>query len=465
MCFAWVAQMPNCYSTNVDDLTLDSLADRLADRSARGLAHAVGAAVGAGELKPGHRLPPVRAVAGHLGLSPSTVSAAWALLSRAGAISTDGRRGTVVSTGRRAAPTRYRRALDRSAGFTLDLSTGVPDSTLLPDLGPALLRLPAGASPGSYLDDPTLPELAEVLRTELPCPVDQLTVTDGAMDAVELALTELVGFGERVIVESPCFAPLLDLLESRGIRVVGVPVDEEGLRPDALAAALTTPAAAVILQPRAQNPAGSSLTRGRAEELAAVVARHDVIVIEDDSAGSIATTPPISLGSWIPGAVLHIRSFSKSHGPDLRLAVLGGPAALMTRLIDRRHLGQGWTSRLLQRLLLDLLTDEDSVAQVRLAQQEYARRRTQLVMSLRRHGIEMPTGDGLNLWLPVQDETGALVTMASHGIAVAAGSPFQVLPEATSHVRVTVALVAQESDRIAALLAAAAQTVIGRSAR
>ena len=154
----------------MDDQTLDRLADRLADRSARGLAHAVGAAVGAGELKPGHRLPPVRAVAGRLGLSPSTVSAAWALLSRAGAITTDGRRGTVVSAGRPAAPTRYRRALDRSAGFTLDLSTGVPDPALLPDLGPALLRLPVGASPGSYLDDPTLPALAEVLRSELPFP-------------------------------------------------------------------------------------------------------------------------------------------------------------------------------------------------------------------------------------------------------------------------------------------------------
>ncbi len=449
----------------MDDLTLDRLADRLADRSARGLAHAVGAAVGAGELKPGHRLPPVRAVAGRLGLSPSTVSAAWALLSRAGAISTDGRRGTVVSAGRPAAPTRYRRALDRSAGFTLDLSTGVPDPTLLPELGPALLRLPTGASPGSYLDDPTLPALAEVLRSELPFPVDQLTMTDGAMDAVELALTELVGFGERVIVESPCFAPLLDLLESRGARVVGVPVDDQGVRPDALADALRTSAAAVILQPRAQNPAGGSLTPGRAEELAGIVARHDLMVLEDDSAGSIATTAPISLGSWIPERVLHIRSFSKSHGPDLRLAVLGGPAAMMSRLIDRRHLGQGWTSRLLQRLLLDLLTDEDSVAQVRLAQQEYARRRTQMVAALRRHGIDLPTGDGLNLWLPVQDETGALVTMASHGIAVAAGSPFQVLPEPMAHVRVTVALVDDEFNRIAALLADAAHSVIGRSAR
>ena len=207
------------------------------------------------------------------------------------------------------------------------------------------------------------------------------------------------------------------------------------------------------------------MTPGRAEELAAIVARHDLMVIEDDSAGSIATTAPISLGSWIPERVLHIRSFSKSHGPDLRLAVLGGPAAIMGRMIDRRHLGQGWTSRLLQRLLLDLLTDEDSVAQVRLAQQEYARRRTGMVAALRRHGIDLPTGDGLNLWLPVQDETGALVTMASHGIAVAAGSPFQVLPEPMAHVRVTVALVDDEFNRIAALLADAAHSVIGRSAR
>jgi DNA-binding transcriptional MocR family regulator len=179
----------------------------------------------------------------------------------------------------------------------------------------------------------------------------------------------------------------------------------------------------------------------------------------------VATTAPISLGRWIPHRVLHVRSFSKSHGPDLRLAALGGPADLVSRLEDRRHLGQGWTSRLLQHLLLDLLTDLEAVAQVDHARREYGRRRTLVVGGLRRRGIDLPDGDGMNLWLPVRDEATAMVAMASHGIAVAAGSPFQVLPEQAAHVRVTVGMVADEHDRIAGLLVDAAGAAASFSPR
>jgi DNA-binding transcriptional MocR family regulator len=115
-----------------------------------------------------------------------------------------------------------------------------------------------------------------------------------------------------------------------------------------------------------------------------------------------------------------------------------------------------WTSRLLQRLLLDLLTRPASVAQVDAARIEYARRRGVLVDALAAHGIAVGGKDGVNLWLPVQDEPAALVRLASQDIGVAAGAPFCVGPAAEAHVRVTCGLLADRHTEIAAELAMAA---------
>jgi DNA-binding transcriptional MocR family regulator len=253
-------------------------------------------------------------------------------------------------------------------------------------------------------------------------------VVDGAMDSLDLVSRSLLRFGDRVVVEHPCFPPLLDLLESIGVEVAGVPVDAEGLRPEPLTAALRSPIAAVFLQPRAQNPTGASMTEQRARDLAPILAQAGLPVVEDDSAGAVAASAPISLGQWIPDQVIHIRSFSKSHGPDLRLAAMSGPSELLREIIHRRQLGQGWSSRLLQRVLLSLLTDADAIADVNHARDEYTRRRDALVSALNARDVEVTGGDGLNLWVPVHDESAAIVRLASQRVGVTPGTPFDILP-------------------------------------
>ena len=431
--------------------------ERLDAPTARGLAHAVSRAIRDGALAPGTQLPPIRTVATELGLSPTTVSAAWGLLGRSGTIRTDGRRGTTVAQPTRRGSPRYERALDRHTHFDLDLSTGVPDASLLPDLRRVLPAVTTSA-PGSYLDDPVLPELLDHLRADWPFDADDLLVVDGAMDGLELATRVLVRFGDRVVVEQPGFPPLLDLLEAVGADVVAVPVDAHGLDPVGLAAALAEgPVAAVYLQPRAQNPTGVSLTEDRAADLAAALADTDTVVVEDDSSGAVATSDPISLGRWLPQRTVHVRSYAKSHGPDLRLAALGGPAEIVGAITALRRLGQGWSSRLLQSLLLALLTDDESVAAVAHARSEYARRRRLLVDALADLGIDVGGSDGINIWVPVQDETAAVVRLASQGIGVTPGTPFAAGPEHTPHVRITSGLVATGHADLAATVAAAAR--------
>jgi DNA-binding transcriptional MocR family regulator len=438
---------------------LSTITGAVEDRSARGIAAAVSRLITAGKLPAGGRLPTVREVARELAVSPTTVSEAWRSLTRAGAIRTRGRSGTFVATGEPARPGwRYSQLGNPVATVSRDLSTGVPDHALLPDLTDALKRIGDGRLTSSYLDAPVLIGLEEVLRERWPFRPETLTVVDGALDALDRIIGAVVRFGDHVVVENPAFPPLLDLLQAVGATVAGVPLDDDGPVPAALREVLAgRPAVAVFLQPRAHNPTGVSIPPDRAAELAAVLRDFpDVLVVEDDHAGDIATAPPVSLGRHLPERTVHVAGFSKSHGPDLRLAAIGGSATVLDRLAGRRLLGPGWSSRLLQGVLLDLLTDQAAVAQVRTAREAYRERRTALLDALRERGATATAADGINLWLAVDDQQNAMVALAAHGIAVAPGAPFGVTALATDHVRVTAGLVADGHPGLADALAAAA---------
>jgi len=282
-------------------------------------------------------------------------------------------------------------------------------------------------------------------------------LADGALDALELVTRSKVRFGDRVIVEDPVFPMLLDQLEAAGAEVIGVPIDEQGMRTTGLVQALRKPAAAVFLQPRAQNPTGVALTPDRAGELARILAATDSVIIEDDSAGAVASTPALSLGQWLPAQTLHIRSFSKSHGPDLRLAAMSGPTDMIRAITARRQNGQGWSSRLLQRILWSLLTDDSAVAKIDHARREYARRREAISTELHKQGIAVPGSDGFNIWVPVSNEAAALAFLAAHDIGAAAGAPFTVTCNPIDHIRVTISSIVNNQQELAELLAQAAK--------
>ncbi|THG31769.1 PLP-dependent aminotransferase family protein [Naasia lichenicola] len=453
---------------------MSSLADHIEEPTSRAIAAAVARLVTSGELAPGDRLPTVRDLATELGVSPATVSNAWQALSRAGLVVSRGRSGTTVRGAPRDwLPQRYQ-DIDGSGETRLDLSRGTPDPELLPSLQAALTRVPDRAQTSSYQAKPDIPELHDLLRDRWPSRVESLTVTNGALDALDRVFGTLLTFGDRVLVESPGFPPILDLLEHYGASAIGVSLDADGLLPDSLASGLSRHPKALVMQPRAQNPTGASMTTARAEALARVLNRTSagerVIVIEDDHSGEISTRPVVTLASWLPDRVLHIRSFAKSHGPDLRIGALGGPRSLVDRVVSRRLLGAGWTSRMTQRILLELLTDPVPVEQVAAARSAYAERQRTMSSALARHGIDLPLADGLNFWLPVHDERAALVSLAAEGIRVAPGGPFLPADSRTTearvaearggdprgaHVRVTVGIVREDHASIAAALAAA----------
>jgi DNA-binding transcriptional MocR family regulator len=440
--------------------------DDLTDRGPRGIAGAIARQIRQGELSPGERLPTVRDVAAELGVSPATVSAAWQALRRAGLVVSRGRAGSFVrADGRPWLSPRVQGLVGYVEGLPLDLSRGTPDPALLPALAPALQRVRPTADTDVYQESPVLPALREVLEATWPFDAEVVTVVDGAQDGVARTLEQVVGFGDRVAIESPGFPPFLDMLDALGAEIVPLELDDEGVTVASLGAALKVNPAAVVLQPRAQNPVGVSMAPARAEALARVVkrARTTAIVIEDDHSGSISVGQDVSLGASLPGQVVHVRGFSKSHGPDLRIAALGGPAEIVDRIVARRMLGPGWTSRMLQTILLDLLVEPRSVEAVDVARRTYAERQAAVCAALAAHGVDVAVPDGINLWLPVLDERAALVHLTTAGIRAAGGSPFvapgppDALVEGGDHVRITTGLVdTSEASHVAAALAAAA---------
>lgn len=439
---------------------MKSVAQAIETPTPHGIAAGIARLITRGELAPGDRLPTVRALAADLGVSPATVSHAWQTLSANGLILSRGRSGSVVrSAPRDWLPLRYR-GMEGDHGARLDLSRGTPDPALLPDLMASLGRLSGRAHTANYLQKPDIPELHDLLRESWPAPVEALTVTNGALDAIDRVLARITRFGDRIVVENPTFPPFFDLIDHYGLEAVGVELDDQGMLPDAFAGALGRGPTAVLLQPRAHNPSGVSMSLERASELAGILKRSrtatHAIVVEDDHSGAIASAPVVSLASWLPDRVLHVRSYSKTHGPDLRIGALGGPRELVERVIAHRLLGPGWTSRMMQSVLYDLLTNADAVAQVASARSVYAQRQASFADAMARAGVSLAAGDGLNAWLPVADERSATVSLAAAGIQVAPGAPFQ-FSGSEPHVRITVGLVATDAPSIAAALVTAAR--------
>jgi len=434
----------------------ETVAGFVDDRSPRGIAAAVHRMIRAGEVQPGDRLPTVRDLGVALGVSPATVSEAWQALGAVGAIHARGRAGTFVrDVAEPTRPTRYLGiggAPSTDEDSALDLSTGTPDPDLLPALHEAIERFSSGATAwtSSYLDEPVLAALREHLEQSWPFRAQRLTVVDGALDALSRIVDQLVGLGDRVAMESPGFPPLIDLLERAGADVIAVAIDDQGMIPAELTRALQSGPVAVFLQPRAHNPTGTSMTRFRSSQLAEVLAGSRAWVIEDDHCGDISLADDVSIGQFLPERCVHIRSYSKSHGPDLRIAAVGGAAEVIDPIVARRMLGPGWTSRLLQAVLLDLLTHSDPQEAVTRARDAYARRSTLLREKLKDRGVASSPGDGINVWIPVEDERSALITLAAAGVRVAPGSPFvPTAGDSSSHgIRVTTGRLPDDESRI-----------------
>ena len=414
-------------------------------------------AISAGALAPGAELPSIRELAEQLGVNANTVAAAYRLLRGRGVVETAGRRGTRVRDRPATTPRSLRGfAVPRGAR---DLSTGNPDPVLLPIA--AIRGVAQRRAPLLYGEPAVSSELAAHARESLIAdgvPADHLAVISGALDGIERVLTAHLRPGDRVAVEDPGWANLLDLLAALGLTVEPMRVDDDGPLAGDVARALRRGVRAVVVTSRAQNPTGAAVSAARAVELRQILADHaDVLLIEDDHCAGIAGVEVHTLA----GTTRHwafVRSASKAYGPDLRLALLAGDHRTVERVHGRLRLGPGWVSYLLQDLAVRLWRDKAATRLVHKAEAVYTRNRTLLREALTERGVTSHGRSGLNVWIPVPDETVAITRLLSAGWAAAPGTRFRIgtLPG----MRITVScLDATEVDALADAVAEALQAV------
>jgi len=423
----------------------------MATFTAREIVADVESRVAAGQLNPGDRLSSVRSAAVELGVAPNTVAAAYRRLRDRGVVVGKGRQGTSVA---------YRTAIATAptapvpAGI-VDVMTGDPDPDMLPNLEQALSA--AAAAPramygGRLVLDPLAQSARRWLRTD-GIDATNLTITSGAMDAIERVLVEHLRFGDHIGIEDPGHAPVLELIAAMGLKAVPIELDDEGILPSGLHAALNAGIRALIVTPRAQNPTGAAFSRRRVAQLDLLLDEHPaVLVIEDDHAGPVSGVELEGLSrersSW---AV--VRSVSKSLGPDLRLALLAGDPGTIDRVEARLAIGPGWVSHLLQRTVATLLDDPATDALINRAADRYRASRNHLISRLAAGGVAAVGASGLQVWIPVSEEQPVLEALRDAGYALHGGAPYRSGSEPA--VRVTVAAVDEEQlGEIADLLIA-----------
>jgi len=411
------------------------------------IARAIAGDVRRGRLRPGAVLPGSRALARTLGVHRNTVLAAYRELAAEGWIEHLAARGTFVSSDLPdPAPRRFARgasprtAVPARLGFDLDgptpeplpppafprgtlvLTGGVPDVRLAPAALLArayrrALRAESGSALG-YGD----PRGHERLRAAIAAMVssvrglaagpEAVLVTRGSQQAIDLCARALVSPGDVVAVEELGYRPAWEALRLAGARLVPLPVDDAGLRVDALEALAAHERVRLLYAtPHHQYPTTAVLAPGRRLSLLSLAKAKRIAILEDDYDHEFHYDgrPVLPMASADDaGVVVYVGTLSKILAPGLRIGFVVAPPPLVERLATIRGFVDRQGDRAVERAVAELLEDGDVQRHARRARRIYAARRDALAEALRRElGAAIsfvPPAGGMALWARVDGD-------------------------------------------------------------
>jgi DNA-binding transcriptional MocR family regulator len=420
----------------------------------------------------GDRLPSVRDLMARHRASPVTVQRAIATLAAEGLVEPRPGRGTFVADRPDAPPAPDlswqavalgERAVDEAPlqellavppADAIPLSSGYLQTELQPlaVLGAALAR--AARRPGAWERGPV--EGRDELRAWFAreaggsLRAHDMVVCPGGQAALSTALRALTAPGDAVLVESPTYVGAMIAARAAGLRVVPVPSDADGVRPDHLAAALRRTGARVVFsQPLYANPNGASLHPERRSAVLDALAESGAFLIEDDWSRDLAIDgdpPPPLAADDREGHVIYLRSLTKSAAPGLRVAAIGARGAAGARLRGARIVDDFFVSGPLQEAALEIVSSPGWRRHRRRLRAELRARRDALAAALARHLPELspevlPAG-GLHLWAPLPEDTDDMAlarTAAGEGVIVFPGRPWFPAEPPAAFVRLTYA--------------------------
>ena len=441
--------------THRREWSASDFAGLLHGRSANNLADELIRLIESGVIAPGDRMPTVRSISSALSMSPVTISQAWHILRDRGIVEGQSRNGiTVAKILPAPRPRHYEDALqnDAYAWMQHDLRYAIADPRWLPSPSSMFADMEGIEEVNTYKRNRIQPELEILVRKQWPYLPREFMIANGGYEAMSIALHAFIHAGEHVLVETPAPPRQFDLIESVGGRPTPVECDGSGMVPESLRQALEMyHPTAVVIQPSVQNPTGRIMSKERAQRLTEMLKAYsacdegrDFHVIEDDAYGQLYEDCLRSLvGQGAPGVM--IRTYSKTHGPDLRLAAVEGNNYDISRMAAYLSYGAAWTSRFLQRALAHALRNPEDSRRIADARRHYEEKQHKFAKELMDAGITVRSMSGFSLWIPVEDETRALVALASRGIAVQSGSKHALHPLRKPHIRVCI-LMESEDD-------------------
>jgi GntR family transcriptional regulator/MocR family aminotransferase len=406
----------------------------------RQLEQALREAVRSGRLPALTVLPSTRALAGQLGVARGVVVEAYEQLVAEGYLAS--RPGGATSVAAAAVPSSARPAVATPQPFEVDFRPSRPDlnhfprSVWLRSLRRVLAEVPSERL--GYLDGQGMPELRETLATYLnrargtDAEADRTVITNGFAQAFRLVVGVLAANGaRRLAMEDPSLDDARNSAADAGLKVVGVPVDEHGLRVDLLEAANVD---AVLVTSAHQYPTGAVMPPDRRAAIVAWASRRGGIVIEDDYDAEFRydREPIGAIQGLCSDRVVYAGSASKVLAPGLRLGWLIAPAWMAPAIAARKKAADLGSSALDQLAFADFLGRGELDHHLRRMRPIYRRRRDALLTALRRHLPQLrPVGAsaGLHLlaWLPPEiDEEAAIRAAADAGIGVYGLAPSRI---------------------------------------
>lgn len=399
------------------------------------LADQIARAIHDGHLTHGTRLPPHRKLAYDLGLSVQTVSRAYEELIRRDLLSGEIGRGSFVQTMRREVEPPY---LPERLGELIDLSILKPvcEPMHLEELKDALNWLGSNlpASSGlSFRPNVVFPR-HRAAATEwlklcgLAVPAQNISVTNGATAAMTVALMSVAPPGSTVATEAIGHHTLIPLSTYLGFHLHGLPVDLEGIIPEALDAACRgSDIRAIFVQPSVINPKAMLMGNQRRVELVEVARKHDLAIIEGDVLGPLvdAGLPPIA--AIAPERTLYYTSFTKIAVPGLRIGYLVAPDRYVAAVANR-HLVSNWMATpMVAEIATKWVTDGTATRLVEW-QRDALIRRQAIVREVMGEGSYLTHERALHIWIPLPEdraEEGFVAQARLQGVAIAPGTSFR----------------------------------------
>jgi DNA-binding transcriptional MocR family regulator len=432
-------------------------------------------------MAPGDRFPSTRQIAAGYRVSPVTVSRALATLSAEGLVGMRPGSGTFVAD--RPSPSRpddfdtswqsvalgdraidvatLKTYLEANPRGALSLAGGYLHHSLMPirALSAAASRAIRRTETWEAPDPRGLPGLRAWFADQHGTAVsaDDVIISNGGQSAISAVFRALVPAGDTLIVEAPTYPGALAIARAAGIRVVPVPMDVEGIRPDLLGEALAvTSSRAIYLQPTHHNPTGSVMSSGRRREVLDEAARAGTFVVEDDWArwlGYDGPNPPTLLSNDNEGRVVHISSLTKPLAPGLRIGALVARGPVADRLRAIRMVDDLFVSRLTQETAVELVGSPGWSRHIVDVGRELRERRRVMAESLQEStpGLQltrMPRG-GMHLWVTLpegMDDRAATEMARQHGVLVSAGSPFFATEPSSRHLRLSFGMAADHDE-------------------